>query len=139
MRQHRVDVECDSDLLVHVDPRLTASALAHLIENAAQYSPPESPVTVRATVPAEGLLIEVLDGGPGIDPSELAQIFERFYRGRVAKQRATGTGMGLAIARGMLAAEGGRVWADNRPEGGAVFCIAVPADRRPATPVAEVP
>ena len=81
----------------------------------------------------------MLDGGPGIDTSELAQIFERFYRGRVAKQRATGTGMGLAIARGMLAAEGGRVWADNRPEGGAVFCIAVPAERRPATPVAEVP
>jgi two-component system sensor histidine kinase KdpD len=137
VRQHRVDVDSDSELLVRVDPRLTASALAHLVENAAQYSPPESPVVVHATASTAGLLIEVFDSGPGIDASDLARIFERFYRGRVARQRAAGTGMGLAIARGMLAAEGGRVWADNRPEGGAVFCIAVPAEQRTATPVVE--
>jgi signal transduction histidine kinase len=92
---------------------------------------------VHATASTAGLLIEVFDSGPGIDASDLARIFERFYRGRVARQRAAGTGMGLAIARGMLAAEGGRVWADNRPEGGAVFCIAVPAEQRTATPVVE--
>jgi len=125
-------VDSDSELLVRVDPRLTASALAHLLENAAQYSPTGSPIAVGVTVSSEELLIRVRDRGPGIDPVDLSYLFERFYRGREAKQRASGTGMGLAICRGVLSVEGGRVWADNRPDGGAEFCIAVPAASRPA-------
>lgn len=132
IRCHPVDVDSDSELLVRVDPRLTASALAHLLENAAQYSPTGSPIAVGVTVSSEELLIRVRDRGPGIDPVDLSYLFERFYRGREAKQRASGTGMGLAICRGVLSAEGGRVWADNRPDGGAEFCIAVPAASRPA-------
>lgn len=59
--------------------------------------------------------------------------FERFYRGRDARQHSSGTGMGLAITRGLLAAEGGRVWAENRPDGGAQFSITVPASSRAAS------
>jgi len=129
-------VHVDPDVPVQLDPRLTATALAHLLENAAQYTPPESAVDVLASVTGEGLVIAVRDHGPGIAPADLPHLFERFYRGDAAKSRASGTGMGLWIARGLLAAEQGRVWAENCPDGGAQFTIVVPAaakdDSQPA-------
>lgn len=132
LRGHPVDVGSDAELLVHVDPRLTASALAHLLENAAQYSPPGAPIALHVTVSSAELILRVRDHGPGVDPGDLSHLFERFYRGQQARRHSSGTGMGLAIARGLLNAEGGRVWADNRPDGGAEFSIAVPAASRPA-------
>jgi two-component system sensor histidine kinase KdpD len=127
LRHHRVEVAIDRDEPVQVDPRLTAAALARLLENAAQYSPPDSTVTVVARATDEGLTIAVHDRGAGIVPADIPHLFERFYRGSAANTRASGTGMGLWIARGLLAAEGGRVWADNRPEGGASFTLTVPS------------
>jgi signal transduction histidine kinase len=73
----------------------------------------------------------VTDQGAGLDPGELDHLFERFYRGRKSRQLAPGTGMGLAITRGLLASLSGRVWAENVPTGGARFTIAVPARTRP--------
>ena len=80
----------------------------------------------------EGLLIEVEDQGPGIAGDDLPHLFERFYRGGQARGNSAGTGMGLAITRGLLAAENGRVWAENRPEGGSRFSLLIPAETRPA-------
>ena len=77
----------------------------------------------------DGLVIAVRDHGPGIAPADLPHLFDRFYRGDAAKARASGTGMGLWIARGLLAVEQGRIWAENCPDGGAQFTIAVPAPR----------
>jgi two-component system sensor histidine kinase KdpD len=68
----------------------------------------------------------VSDRGPGIPPRELERIFDKFYRGTRGRA-ATGTGMGLAIARGIIEAHGGKIWAENRPEGGAVFVIQLSA------------
>ncbi|HMD34505.1 MAG TPA: ATP-binding protein, partial [Vicinamibacterales bacterium] len=130
VRQHEVRLETGSDHLVRLDPRLTASALAHLLENAAQYSDGASPIDVRMSVSSDGLSIAVRDHGPGIAPADLPHLFERFYRGTEARRRASGTGMGLSIVRGMLAAEQGRVWAENCPDGGARFTIVVPAETR---------
>jgi signal transduction histidine kinase len=109
-----------------VDPRLTATAVAHLLENAAQYAPAGTGINVSAGVSNDELRITVRDHGPGIDPADLPHLFERFYRGVAAKTRASGTGMGLWIARGLLAAEHGHIWAENRPDG-AEFTIAIPA------------
>jgi len=128
--QRTFDVSVESDALVRVDPRLTSSALAHLLENAAQYTPEGSPIGVSLAVSDQGLVVKVRDRGPGIAPRDLAHLFERFYRGDEAKQRASGTGMGLSIARGLLMAEQGRVWAENRADGGAQFTIEVPAETR---------
>jgi two-component system sensor histidine kinase KdpD len=132
LRDHRLAVDVESDVLVRVDPRLTAAALARLIENATQYAPAGSVISVSASVTPEGLRATVSDRGPGIAPLDLPRIFERFYRGGPAGARRSGTGMGLSIARGMLAAERGRIWAANRPDGGAQFTIVVPAESKPA-------
>ena len=122
-------VEADDEIAVEIDPRLTASAIAHLLENAARSSSDGS-IEVRGWIDAEGLRVEVRDAGPGLQPLEMAQLFEPFYRGEAVRQTISGTGMGLAIARGLLAAEGGRVWAENLAPHGAVFAIAVPAHTR---------
>ena len=127
LQHHKVEVTIDPDVPVRLDPRLTATALAHLLENAAQYSPPGSVVKVSARVGDDGLVIQVRDRGPGIAAADLPRLFERFYRGSVAQSRTSGTGMGLWIARGLLAAENGRVWAENCAEGGAQFTLAVAA------------
>jgi two-component system sensor histidine kinase KdpD len=126
LQGHTLDIDVEPDVPVHLDPRLTATALAHLFENAAQYSPAGSAIGVTSRVTPEGLILQVRDRGPGVAPSDLPHLFERFYRGGAAAARVSGTGMGLAIARGLLAAEQGRVWADNHPGGGAQFTILVP-------------
>lgn len=128
LRGRAVDLSGESERLVRLDPRLTAAALSHLLENAAQYSPAGSPIDVRASVADDGLTIAVRDRGPGIAASDLPHVFERLYRGVNAKQRRSGTGMGLAIARGVLAVERGRIAAENCADGGARFTIVVPAE-----------
>jgi len=127
----------EEDLFVWLDPRLTAAALAHLLENAAQYAPPASPISVRASVSSGELRIAVRDGGAGIAPGDFEQIFEHFYRGSRSDRYRFGTGMGLAIVRGLLAAAGGRVSAANHPDGGAEFTMTVPAESRTPAPMEE--
>ncbi len=122
----RVEVDASDDVTVDIDPRLTSSAVAHLLENAARYSPADTAIQVRAWADAEGLRIDVRDQGPGLDPAEIERLFEPFYRGQALRNRIPGTGMGLAIVRGLLAAQGGRVWAQNVDPRGAAFSIAVP-------------
>jgi two-component system sensor histidine kinase KdpD len=117
-------------MFVRIDPRLTTVAVAQLLENAAHYSPPGTPINVRSSVLSGELTITVQDRGPGIPPQDVPRLFESFYRGANARQHVAGTGMGLAIARGLLAAQGGRVEGRNAPEGGAVFTIAAPAESR---------
>jgi two-component system, OmpR family, sensor histidine kinase KdpD len=131
---HKVNVMIDPDIPVRLDPRLTATALAHLLENAAQYSPSGSTIDVAVRLTDEGLAIEVRDHGPGIPAADLPRVFERFYRGGSARTRTSGTGMGLWIVRGLLAAEHGRVWAENCRDGGAQFTIAVPVAVRDQQP-----
>lgn len=126
-------IEAETKAEVEVDPRLASAALSHLIENAAQYSPADCEVVVEAQTSMDGLHAVVTDQGPGLDPGELDHLFERFYRGRSAAHTTTGTGMGLAITRGLLAAAGGRVWAENAPGGGARFSMTVPGRVRATT------
>jgi two-component system sensor histidine kinase KdpD len=136
LRQHTVTVTIDTDVPVQIDPRLTATAVAHLLENAAQYAPARTAIDVTTRLTPEGLEIRVRDQGPGIAPADLPHLFERFYRGAAAKARTSGTGMGLWIARGLLAAARGRVWAENCPDGGAQFSLVVPVAVKELAPAA---
>jgi len=73
--------------------------------------------------------VEVADRGPGLPAGEAARVFEKFHRGGVA--RAEGVGLGLTICRGFVEAHGGRIWAENRLEGGARFRFTLPIDGTP--------
>jgi two-component system sensor histidine kinase KdpD len=99
--------------------------LSNLIENAAKYSPPESEILVSASVRDGSLLVSVADAGPGIGADAMPRLFEPFFRASGA--RRGGSGLGLAVARGLIEAHGGRIWADNGPGGGARFSFEIPA------------
>jgi signal transduction histidine kinase len=130
LRQHAVDTRIEDDLPVRLDPRLLAAALAQLLQNASQYAPAGTRVELHARVADDALTIEIRDHGPGLAPADIAHLFERFQRGSAARPGTSGTGMGLWIARGLLTAQKGRIWAENAPDGGAVFTVTVPAATR---------
>jgi two-component system sensor histidine kinase KdpD len=132
LNKHQIVIELNERLpMIKVDSRLLAEVLANLVENAAKYSPDQSTIILRGTVEEEGLTITVKDHGPGIPAQDLAHVFEKFYRGtRQAGKKRDGTGMGLAIARGIVEAHGGRIWVEPPPEGGAVFGLRIPAETK---------
>ncbi len=121
--RERVEVAGESPL-VNVDPVQIQRVLANLIENALKFSPPSADVHVRITATRQEAIVRVVDQGPGLSEEELERVFEPFYR-RDGDQRS-GAGLGLAIARGFAAANGGRVWAESRPGQGASFALALP-------------
>ena len=97
-------------------------AIDALVENAINYSPDDSTVSVIA----RGQRVEVLDHGPGIDEQEITEVFRRFYRGRAGRQGVDGTGLGLPIARELVGQWGGSVQIESRPEGGTRAVIELP-------------
>ena len=127
LRHHRVRIDCSEDLpLVKVDSPLIAEGLTHLVENAAKYSPAGTEIVVSARLERDELLISVKDHGPGIEPEEFDRVFDKFYRStRMNSDGTSGTGMGLAIARGIIEAHGGRIWVESEFGHGAVFTFAI--------------
>jgi two-component system sensor histidine kinase KdpD len=123
--EHTLQIDADSVNEIQVDPRLTSTALAHVLENAGTYSP-KGTIEVRAWTESDGAHFVVRDHGPGLEPSDVDHVFEPFYRGPRTRH-AAGTGLGLAITRGLLAAEGGRIWCKSVADGGAQFTIMVPS------------
>ena len=137
LKEHRVSVTTEPDAPVRLDARLASSALAQLLENAAQYAPRGTPIDVTSEVAGTELLLRVRDHGPGIATGDLPHVFDRFFRGTAASHvRASGTGMGLWIAKGLVGAAQGRIWAENCADGGARFTIALPLV---SLPVGEQP
>jgi two-component system sensor histidine kinase KdpD len=107
--------------------------ISNLIENAVKYTPDGTTIRVSVRTAGDDIEIEVTDSGPGIPEDSLGEIFLPFYRaasGQVA--RPQGSGLGLAVARGLVEAHGGRIWAENRREGGARFVFTLPLSGRPA-------
>jgi two-component system sensor histidine kinase KdpD len=129
---HDIRIDADEARAVEVDPRLVSSALAHLLENAVRYAGTAA-IAVQGWTDEHGLRLDVRDQGPGLKEDELQRLFEPFYRGQVFRNQTPGTGMGLAITRGLVAADGGRVWAENLAPRGACFSIAVPGATRATT------
>jgi two-component system phosphate regulon sensor histidine kinase PhoR len=109
------------------DPIKLQEILRNLIENAINYSPEGAGIELRAATAAGTCTITVADSGPGIPVEHLARVFERFYRVDKSRARPGGTGLGLAIVKHLVELHGGTVTAANRPEGGALFTVTVPA------------
>jgi len=130
IQNHRVRIDlAEHTPVVKLDSRLVAEALANLVENAAKYSPPDSAIIIHAWGERDELLISVRDHGPGINADEVGRIFEKFYRGGRAARRE-GTGMGLAITRGIIEAHGGRIWVESALGQGSTFTIAIPVESK---------
>jgi two-component system sensor histidine kinase KdpD len=117
--------------LLHVDGVLIEQVLINLLENAAKYSPPASPIDVTASVKDGVIVTEVLDRGPGIPPGEERRIFEKFYQ--LHPDREGGVGLGLTICRGIIEAHGGRIWVESRAGSGSRFRFTLPIEEKQPT------
>ena len=112
---------------IDADPEFIQQVLKQLIDNALKYSPEEAAVEVSARREDARIVIGVADRGPGVDEADRARIFDKFYRGRQHRFSVKGTGMGLAIAKGIVEAHGGVIWVESRDGGGSTFYLALPA------------
>jgi two-component system, OmpR family, sensor histidine kinase KdpD len=119
----------NEDVPVRIDLVWASKTLEHLIANANLYSTPGLPIVIRTETTKGRVLFHVVDGGPGIDPSEIERIFEKFYRGKDHRCRVQGTGMGLPIAKAIAEAHGGTMSVSSKPGEGAVFSFSLPIDR----------
>ena len=135
LRNRPVHTNLPADLpLVPLDGVLIEQVLVNLLENAIKYTSPGSPIDLSAGCADDVVTVEVADRGPGLPPGEEQRIFEKFYRVEPAGG-TSGVGLGLTICRGIVEAHGGRIWAENRPGGGAVFRFTLPLEGRP--PIVE--
>ena len=130
-RQQTVEHRIASDATTVVgDPAKLHDALRNLLENATNYAPESSRITMGAERLGQRIRLTVADQGPGIPDADLPRVFERFYRVDKSRTRGTrdpgGTGLGLAIVKHLIELHGGKVTAANRTEGGAVFTIELP-------------
>jgi len=122
----RIDLRIDGPLVLEEGDRGTLrQVFTNLIENAVKYSPAGTPVEVAAEADGEQIRVTVSDRGPGIPHEEREAIFERFRRGKNHAEQ--GTGIGLYLVRALVAAHGGSVWVEDRPDGaGARFVTLLP-------------
>lgn len=114
---------------VELDYLQIDQVVTNLLENALRYTPASSPIEIGANVKGNEMVICVADRGPGIPPADRERVFDKFYRvlgsQRVAAH-ATGSGLGLAVSKGLVEAHGGHIWVENREGGGAAFCFTLP-------------
>jgi two-component system sensor histidine kinase BaeS len=112
---------------VVIDTHRIEQVLTNLLANALRHTPPQGVVTLRAEADQRRLLIAVADTGPGIPPEDIPRLFDRFWRGDKSRARDRGgAGLGLAIARQLVEAHGGTIWAESQPESGTTFHFALP-------------
>jgi two-component system sensor histidine kinase KdpD len=130
----RITVSLPPDLpLVAIDDVLVEQVLVNLLDNAIKHTPPCSPIRIIATAAARKVTVEVSDHGPGVPKGDEENVFAKFYSATTGGPR--GAGLGLAICRGIVEAHGGRIWAQNLPEGGVAFLFTLPAPERPPAAV----
>jgi two-component system phosphate regulon sensor histidine kinase PhoR len=122
-----VRTDIPAHLTIATDRPKLVQALDNLLDNAAKFSPPGTPIDVHAEVAGEELLVSVRDHGPGISPEHWSRVFERFYKvDRARPREAGGFGLGLAITKHLVQVLGGRIWTEAARDGGQVFTIALP-------------
>jgi two-component system sensor histidine kinase KdpD len=136
LRGHSVTVYIPTDLpLVSFDPLLIEQVLMNLLENAIKYTQASSAFEIAASLNKSNILVEVSDSGRGIKPGDEERIFDKFFRSSTVPG---GIGLGLTICKAIIMAHGGRIWAGNRPEGGASFRFTLPLEEVPPAVDPEV-
>ena len=115
---------------VEIDLALAVQVLVNLVDNALKFAPADKPIEIEAYEEGLWVIVAVKDRGPGLPEGDSQHLFNKFFRGPdVLAPRGSsvdGTGLGLSIAKGIVEAHGGRIWAENRPGGGALFLLSLP-------------
>ena len=130
-QEHKVEVEIEPELpVVRVDERAVSEVVYTLIDNAAKYSPRRTRIRITAGLCAGMIKMSVADQGEGIPVELRERVFDKFFRatrdGDVSTQRPSGTGMGLAIAKGIVEAHEGKIWIEALPAGGTRVVFTLP-------------
>jgi two-component system sensor histidine kinase KdpD len=130
LHEHPLTTSLPPDLpLIPFDSLLIEQVLVNLLENAIKYTPPGTTIELSVQVERTDVMIEVADHGPGLPPHTEQLVFDKFYRAQPDSIR--GAGLGLAICQSIVKAHGGRIWAENRADGGAVFRFTLPIEGEP--------
>jgi signal transduction histidine kinase len=115
---------------VAVDTRRLQRVLYNLVQNAVRHTPADGTVAITAEDAGQEVRVTVSDSGEGISPEEMPHLFESFHRADRSRSRAHGgAGLGLTIARGIVEAHGGRIWAESGPGAGSRFTFTLPKQR----------
>jgi signal transduction histidine kinase len=126
--------------VVPADAARVLQVVANLLSNAIKFTQPGGEVTLRASATPTDVVVSVVDTGPGIPPEHVPHIFDRFWRAHHTSNgsQARGAGLGLAIAKGIVEAHGGRIWVESRGPGtGSVFHFTLPVFSHPAVDAAR--
>jgi two-component system sensor histidine kinase KdpD len=135
LKEHPVTVKLPGNLpLIPFDGLLIEQVLVNLFDNAIKYTPKGTPLELSASESFYTVTVSLADRGPGIPPGEEERIFEKFVSGRAT---GGGVGLGLAICRTIINAHGGKIWAENREGGGAVFHFTLSSAGLPPPPKRE--
>ena len=117
-KQIQIDMDVGS-IQVRTDPGWSSEALLNILKNAAEHTPANGTIRIRARQTPVHTALQITDSGPGMNREELAHVFERFYRGTHAADGSVGIGMAQAILR----AQHGDIRADSQPGSGASFTV----------------
>jgi len=124
-RRIELSLDAPPNIRIRGDPEALRTLVRNLVDNAVRYTPPHGSVQVRCRATARGPLIEVIDTGPGIAPSDRERVFDRFYRRAAAQE--SGTGLGLAIVKAIAERHSARVALEEASGGGLRVAVMFPA------------
>ena len=125
--QHKIVVDFDPNFpVILADEDRLAQVISNLISNAIKYSPEGGEIRIAGQTRPDQVIVCSSDQGPGIAPSDIPHIFDRFYRSDQASRTTKGAGLGLFLARAVIEAHGGRIWVDPKPGEGARICFSLP-------------
>jgi signal transduction histidine kinase len=114
----------DDEVIVRADPFRVSQIVGNIVGNALKFTPPQGSVTIRADASGNHVAIHISDTGPGIAPADIEHLFDDFWQARRNDHR--GVGLGLAIAKGLVEAHGGKIWCDSAPGRGSTFSFTLP-------------
>ncbi|MBV8893478.1 MAG: DUF4118 domain-containing protein [Acidobacteria bacterium] len=127
LRRHPLELAVADNLpAVRMDLERITEVIVHLLDNAAKYSPPDTPIHIMAEQRDSEVMTSVADHGPGIDEMEQEMIFEKFYRGQDQRMIIQGTGMGLPIAKAIVQLHGGKIGVTSQLGRGSLFYFSIP-------------
>jgi signal transduction histidine kinase len=124
-RRIHLDVNWLGDgIEVRADPLRVSQIVGNIVGNALKFTPSGGTVTLKAAPESERVVIQVIDTGPGIAPADMEHLFDNFWQARNGDRR--GVGLGLAIAKGVVEAHGGRIWCESQVGAGTTFSFTLP-------------